>query len=944
MKMKPLTDNAENQYFDKQDTGQSESKIANITQNETERFRFVMFFKKYGIKLVLPFVLLIAAVLTLLICFAGVRGIYVSAENGNNYYIFTANAYTSCSVVEEDEVSIEGKWRIANDKIYLLPDGTNSWEEAENFDYSNSGYSTIFIGGKQFGRVSVVGPKIAKKIKVNFDMRGGFAANGDASGKIELGSKLTAGNSPERSGYIFKGWYVSEYGFFDGEEPYDFSNRIWADMTLYSNWQCETMCAVISSLFDDFYLYPGVRLLPALDAKEEWLSATYQYRDSSSEEWYYVTDSTRMPENNIVYRRASVVINTGVTRLEDGLKNSFGLVSVIIPDTVTVIEYEAFLGCSDLRSITIPDSVTVLGGGAFYQCEALESVIIGSGITDISYYTFYGCSALTSIELPQGLISIGEFAFAGCSNIGSIAIPASVVSIGEAAFTRCGNLSGIELPEGLAVIDDCAFAGCADLASFTVPATVTAIGGGVFEGCAALTSIVISDSVTSIGQAAFSGCTALASINIPDSVKSIGNAAFRDCTALQYEIHDSNLMYLNNWLIGVVSDSIADVNMKSSTVGIGDSAFYCCDNLTRIDIPDCVVRIESYAFYHCSALTEINIPNCVMSIGNNAFYGCEALDSITIPDSVTEIGFEAFRYCNSLVSINLSDNLESIENDIFNNCVALDSITIPDSVVSIKAGAFQSCIGLSNITFGGGVADIGSSAFGGCTALKRVNIADLASWCRIDFINQTSNPLYYAGDLYINGVRAETIVIPDKVTSIGQFAFCGCKCLSSITIHGGVTSIGQSAFKDCSSLLSVALPDSVTEMGLLAFYNCVSLISVSIGNGLTHIEEKTFYNCPDLISVNIGNGVQSINYRAFAFCSSMLSITLPESITSVFEFYYCTALSSICVYAAVPPVFYSDGFKNSMLEAVYVPEASVDAYKAAPGWIQYASIIQAISE
>ena len=88
-----------------------------------------------------------------------------------------------------------------------------------------------------------------------------------------------------------------------------------------------------------------------------------------------------------------------------------------------------------------------------------------------------------------------------------------------------------------------------------------------------------------------------------------------------------------------------------------------------------------------------------------------------------------------------------------------------------------------------------------------------------------------------------TIKIPNTVTSIGSFAFYGCKGLPSVTIGNGVTSIGSGAFYNCPGLTNVTIPDSVTRIGDWAFSSCISLMNVTIGNGITNIDEYAFYNC-----------------------------------------------------------------------------------------------------
>ena len=111
-----------------------------------------------------------------------------------------------------------------------------------------------------------------------------------------------------------------------------------------------------------------------------------------------------------------------------------------------------------------------------------------------------------------------------------------------------------------------------------------------------------------------------------------------------------------------------------SVTSIGDQAFYWCNSLTSVTIPDSVTSINSYTFWNCNSLTSITIPNSVTSIGEKAFSNCTSLTSITIPDSVTSIGYSAFSNCTSLTSITLPDNVTYIGKWAFSICSNLTSV------------------------------------------------------------------------------------------------------------------------------------------------------------------------------------------------------------------------------------------------------------------------------
>ena len=165
-----------------------------------------------------------------------------------------------------------------------------------------------------------------------------------------------------------------------------------------------------------------------------------------------------------------------------------------------------------------------------------------------------------------------------------------------------------------------------------------------------------------------------------------------------------------------------------------------------------------------------------------------------------------------------------------------------------------------------------------------------------------------AAPWYHDLVKIKKVVIEDGVTSIGDYAFCECESLTSITIPNSVKSIGHDAFCGCSGLTSVTIPNSVTSIGGNAFYGCTSLTSVTIPNSVT-----------------------SIGYYAFT-CSGLISITIPNSVTSIgnHAFGDCSGLTSITFKAITPPKFGIFAFYSvDKSISVYVPSISIDAYNEA---------------
>ena len=188
----------------------------------------------------------------------------------------------------------------------------------------------------------------------------------------------------------------------------------------------------------------------------------------------------------------------------------------------------------------------------------------------------------------------------------------------------------------------------------------------------------------------------------------------------------------------------------------------------------------------------------------------------------------------------------------------------------------------------------------------------------------------------------KSIIIPDGVSTIGSTAFRNCTSLTSVTIPDSIISIGGSAFYGCSSLTSVAIPDGIISIGGSAFYGCSSLTSVAIPEGVTSVGSSAFRNCTSLTSITIPDSVTKIGQYAFYGCSSLTSVTIPEGVTSIgnYAFYDCTSLTEVYCKPTTPPTGYSYMFNNNASgRKIYVPTASLEAYKVAEYWSDYADYI-----
>lgn len=240
-------------------------------------------------------------------------------------------------------------------------------------------------------------------------------------------------------------------------------------------------------------------------------------------------------------------------------------------------------------------------------------------------------------------------------------------------------------------------------------------------------------------------------------------------------------------------------------------------------------------------------------------------------------------------------------------------------------------------------------------------------------MNRYANPLMYAHNLYVNGVLVKDLIIPNRVTSIGDYAFYGCSGLTSVTIPDSVASIGDSAFEGCGRLIEVynkstlsitagsssngyvayyaknvykneggsklttdengyviytdgdekilvayhgtetelTLPTDITQINQAAFSGCSKLTSITIPDSVTSIGSGVFSGCTGLTSITIPDSVTSIGGSAFYGCTGLTSITIPDSVTSIGGgiFYGCSRLTSVTIGNNVTSIG-SNAFRN----------------------------------
>lgn len=265
------------------------------------------------------------------------------------------------------------------------------------------------------------------------------------------------------------------------------------------------------------------------------------------------------------------------------------------------------------------------------------------------------------------------------------------------------------------------------------------------------------------------------------------------------------------------------------------------------------------------------------------------------------------QYQTTVVNAEIGELCTSIGEKAFQQCGDLTSVTISNSVINISNNAFNNCSNLVSI-----VVDSTNTVYDSrdnCNAIINKSTNELVVGCKNTVIPNTVTSI---GDFaFYNCIGLTSIIIPSSVMSIGRDAFYACFGLTSITIPNSVTSIGYEAFNRCTGLTSITIPNSVTNIDQGAFMNCMGLISITIPNSVTNINRLVFASCTSLTSVTIPNSITSIGSSAFSSCSNLTSITIPESITSINNtaFQRCSNLVSITCNATTAPTIKYNTFE-----------------------------------
>lgn len=651
-----------------------------------------------------------------------------------------------------------------------------------------------------------------------------------------------------------------------------------------------------------------------------------------------------------------------------GMRN---LQSINIPDNITTLPNEVFRNCTNLQ--TVQHNVTTIGSSAFRECNSLRDIDL-SNVTNIEPSAFHSCKTLTTINLDS-IIELESNAFYGCNNLSSITLGKNIAQVGIWAFYNCTSLT-------LCTIENTTPPTLGNLAFYNVPALCVSVPCGSKDSYVATdwgqfnvqeipnyhVSAYSSDPIRGYVRYEKSDCqsdslviTAIANTNYVFSSWNDGSKDVtrhikltQDTTLVAYFAYtgicgdnahwtyiDGNLLITGSgdmydytettmpW--NLLRDSISTISIGQNITSIGNYAFYKCNRITYVIIPDKVESIGNSAFYQCTNLSSVIVGRQVERIGAYAFNGCKLLSAIMIPASVTYIGNGAFS--------NTAWYTEQPEGIVYINNVLYDyKGTIPrDTTLVVKAGTVSISPSALNddhilsVAIPNSVTTIGASAF-----YNRLTTLRIESTTPPAMETQNST-IYTQATLYVPCGTIDAYAsanIWQKFSNIRERSAFDITLLTNDHYKGYCTTVQSSCESnevtimaipkqnhysffhwsdgntDNPRTLTLTRDTTLTAMfdyaisgqcgdNLYWSYDAISRTLSITGDGDMYnykSNSQPWYNWRSTItSIKLPQGMTSIGSYAFQSCSKITTIDIPANVTSIGTnaFSSCNALASL---------------------------------------------------
>ena len=407
--------------------------------------------------------------------------------------------------------------------------------------------------------------------------------------------------------------------------------------------------------------------------------------------------------------------------------------------------------------------------------------------------------------------------------------------------------------------------------------------------------------VTTIGDTAFWYCENLENVFIGNYINNIGNNAFSYTKIKNLNIKNTSFCKFGSHVFS--SSNVENVYIDS---------LINWDKTTFTDSDSNPLHSGANLYLNDTLVENLNVPASIRDIDDYWMYGCASIKTLQFAGENVYTGYHGFAKCNNLESVDFQ-NVLWIDSGSFENCSNLATLLNLETVTHIGNGAFSNCTSLKNLILPENVTSIGHLAFSDCTSLETVEILNTTHWLFEDFnIFSGCSNLYK----FIGPHASEDGRILFRNSEIIAIASYG---LTYYNIPEYYTNIPDGAFKNCATISEVVIPD-VEKIPINSFRECVNLVRINIPNSVTTIGDCAFWGCNSLTSITIPDSVTTIGAWAFSSCSSLTSV-------------YCKA--------TVPPTLGNTAVFDSISSdcKIYVPAESVEAYKSATRWDEYASSI-----
>ena len=446
-----------------------------------------------------------------------------------------------------------------------------------------------------------------------------------------------------------------------------------------------------------------------------------------------------------------------VTSIKSYAFSNSQITSVIIPNSIVIIDNGVFNGCYFLNSVSLPNTITKIGKSSFSYCEKLTEIEIPNSVKSIGEYAFNGCSRLASISIPEGVTKIENYTFLDCSGLKTITLPSTITSIGNSAFAMGASWETTD-EGGMQLIYYKRSIKC----DAVIPPT---LGNSLFD------YNIITMEVPFASMMAYKEDESWARYDITYLSKEVDGQNFVPTSDTEIELSSKNNEEDGYNGDVVIPEEVTIEDQTYTVSSIGESAFAECTEMTSVSVPASITTIASTAFDGCTGLELLDMSEntALTIIDGNTFSTCTALETVNFPTSLESIGTSAFANCANLSNMSLPCTTPPVLDNENNPFEGVDATACIISIPTESVSAYTQSDSWSKFVDPSAKSDIQISVVN--------NESENENVCTIKFKRFIENTIEPA-ELMSNNIKAtlaeEEVVseeIPDAMTGNGQSLF-----------------------------------------------------------------------------------------------------------------------------------------------------------------------------